>query len=332
MLASYEGIGAKAARSKLYQPGSNSIDPDEFLAFVGGGFCGVNPFEQASPASSTQPSPSGSDENLKNKTSNEIAKDDKEHDPLASQRSTTMERGKDEGSEEAFGLFEETDDVVDEPPPDTLPPPPQLPLTSPAASSSSASSFSSSPQAWPRPRVGSSGSSGSAGSEEGSTGDEDDETPKMVRVNSLDCVKSALRVPLPDTIDDDSSIWTWSGQLKSPSSYSSTSSSSTLTKRSGGGSTAALSSAAQKLDSNAEAPRTPTRDEFWRLCVALEKPNGLNGERKSRFSSRSTNGGHESGVGFSTLVMWIGAFFVVAYLVLDSGSSVMHSDTSPSTM
>ena len=152
----------------------------------------------------------------------------------------------------------------------------------------------------------------------------------MVRVNSLDCVKSALRVPLPETFEEDiASIWTWNGKLKSPTS------SSTLTRRAGG-STAALSASAQKQDSSSDrqAPSSPLsssqprghNDEFWRICVSMEKPNGLNGERKSRFSCRSTNGGQESGVGFTTLVMWIGAFFVVAYLVLDSGASAIHHD------
>lgn len=316
MLASYEGIGAKAARCKLYQPGANSIDPDEFLAFVGGGFSG-NPFEPCSPASSAKPSPNASDENL-DKSSNLVG--DEGREPQA---------GGGGGEDEAFGQFAETDGADEQPP--FSPSPSQHPhsIAPPAVSSSfstSTSSSSSSSSSSSRPRIASSGSE-----EEGQVGDDEEETPKMVRVNSLDCVKSALRVPLPETLEEDNaSIWTWNGKLKSPTS------SSTLTRRAGGGSTAALSASAQKQDScsDRQAPSSPLsssqprgyNDEFWRLCVSMEKPNGLNGERKSRFSCRSTNGGHESGVGFTTLVMWIGAFFVVAYLVLDSGASAIHHD------
>ena len=333
MLASYEGIGAKAARCKLYQPGANSIDPDEFLAFVGGGFSG-NPFDR-SPASSAKPSPNASDENL-DKKSNIVGDEDKE---------SQAGGGGGAGEDEAFGQFAETDGAeveADEQPPFSPSPHQSHSATPPASSSYSTSSSSSSSSS--RPRFGSSGSEDDA--KGGGLDDDDDESPQMVRVNSLDCVKSALRVPLPETLEEDgASIWTWNGKLKSPPSPSSSSSSSTLARRAGGGSTAALAAAAQKHDksssrlassssssssfsSSSQQPRGQEEHEFWRLCVSMDKPNGLNGERKSRFSCRSTNGGHESGVGFTTLVMWIGAFFVVAYLVLDSGSSAIHHDPS----
>jgi hypothetical protein len=332
MLASYEGIGAKAARCKLYQPGANSIDPDEFLAFVGGGFSG-NPFEPGSPASSAKPSPNASDENL-DKKSNIVGDGGKE---------SQAGRGG-AGEDEAFGQFAETDGAeaeaeADEQPPFSPSPHQSHSATPPASSSFSTSSSSSSSSSSSRPRFGSSGSEDDA---KGGGLDDDDESPQMVRVNSLDCVKSALRVPLPETLEEDgASIWTWDGKLKSPPSPSSSSSSSTLARRAGGGSTAALAAAAQKHDksssrlaasssssSSSQQPRGQEEHEFWRLCVSMDKPNGLNGERKSRFSCRSTNGGHESGVGFTLLVMWIGAFFVVAYLVLDSGSSAIHHDPS----
>jgi len=326
MLASYEGIGAKAARCKLYQPGANSIDPDEFLAFVGGGFSG-NLFEPGSPASSAKPSPNASDENL-DKKSNIVGDEGKE----------SQAGGGGAGEDEAFGQFAETDGAeaeADEQPPFSPSPHQSHSATPPASSSFSTSSSSTSSSSSSRPRFGSSGSEDDA---KGGGLDDDDESPQMVRVNSLDCVKSALRVPLPETLEEDgASIWTWNGKLKSPPSPSSSSSSSTLARRAGGGSTAALAAAAQKHDksssrlassssSSLQQPRG--QEEFWRLCVSMDKPNGLNGERKSRFSCRSTNGGHESGVGFTTLVMWIGAFFVVAYLVLDSGSSAIHHDPS----
>ena len=344
MLVSYEGIGAKMARFKLYQPGSESIDPDEFRAFAG---------DAEETASSTGSSPSSSTTDLsalavKFKASKSARL---EAIPPNSSQSPLMcpSPGGDFGAKTAApGAIA----------PSSLSNP--NPHSNPGAIAPSSSAASSQPSLSLVPRtenqqfrqeLGQGGPKTEEGDEfwqlEAEAPDETKEeqwpgngleglgsglelesfedlddivfsaqphsglrkfsvegSRGMRKVSSLDCVKSALRVPLPESLDEDedeASRWTWNGKLR------------------------AAVGAGRRAGQASSSKAGPLAEEgFWRLCVAVDKPNGLDGQRKCRFTNRHY--GHEemmSGMGLLSLLAWVGAFALVAYLIFDGGNATI---------
>ena len=408
MLASYEGIGAKLARFKLYQPGHDSIDGDEFRGLVGEAACTDSGSEASlpstpsssvvdlpalatkttakgvwRPSTSWQPpfcsSPGGFGGGSGAKTAcavGAVAPSSSAASAPPSQQTSVgvaralasagqgQGRGKDasigvvgagevevaaraaEGArksgalwgpsgdgDDTFGLFQQDDDEGEA----------ESPITSRGAVSEEGQGEGEGEEQEQQQRPPSidsdSGSTilttgSSAGSSDDGEGLDDiifpsaeaqaeslppqglqrkHQQPGMRKVSSLDCVKSALRAPLPEGLDEEAastSPWSWNGKLKSA-----------LTGR--------KPAKAPLSPSSSSSPRGLHEEGFWRLCVSIDKPNGLDGERKSRFSNHRTYGHDEimGGMGLLSLLGWVGAFVLVAYLVFDHGPGL--SDGGP---
>lgn len=411
MLASYEGIGAKLARFKLYQPGSEGIDGDEFRGLIGEATCGTDSGSEVSslpstpssspyssaldlpalavktaakgawrssaaalPNSNWQPpvcsSPGGFSSASSAKTMSAIAavapsssaatsppplqaSGGSSTAPVSSGRNRGMSGGvvgackadgaaeragareagalwgsSIEDSDDTFGLFQEEESKE------------ESPTTTPVAASEEAGEDGGQDQQQNQrpPSIDSdSGSTiltacSSGGSSDDGEGLDDIVFPSaetetsspqglvykqrrgMRKVSSLDCVKSALRAPLPEGLDDEAggaSPWSWNGKLKSSLTGRKTATKAPLSP--------------PHSSSSSASPRGLQEDGFWRLCVSIDKPNGLDGEPKSRFSNRTYGHGHEimGGMGLLSLLGWVFAFLLVAYLVFDHGTAAL---------
>ena len=396
MLASYEGIGAKAARFKLYQPGSHGIDPDEFLAFVGvsvntgdSGFGGsispaITPVSSmkdlAQRGAPTPPKSAASRESAPSSTSPVLSsipaptecsvlppfspQDKQSLPPLSSaaseaasasprssselipcssssSSSSSSSRGSSSGGggggggrhssttsssggesetvdapphskvqiqaqgkiearddqDDMFGHFDFKEEEIEQASVGAGEASTGLTLTTEGAALESERDSTGSLSSNPRNRTSSLGSGSSTEDEEKKDDGDDSIAPKFARVSSLDCVSSALRVPLPED-DSTDSDWTWDGKLKSESS---------LHQRGSFKKVGSPSSSA-RLESHSSV------DNFWTLVVAMEKPNGLDGIRKSRFQNRHFSSGGDDSMSLITVSLWLGAFVAVVYV------------------